>query len=370
MIHPSSFAIHVTYACPLTCASCCFSSGPKVKDSLSMECITETIKNIDASLFKMIAFTGGEPFLLGKNLDLAVNMAHSKGLVTRVVTSAYWAKQVQATERRLSELRDAGLDELSISWDDFHEEQSSTRVTFDQIYNAYWAAKRLGLTVAVNIVQAENSRWDAKRVRAELGIDSESNDIVVESPLNITGRAENELTDVGLRSERFLGPCPYVLSGPTLSAKKKLLACCGVIPHTDELVLDDNYEPSRLSISIASGLSSPLLNWLYIRGPYAILEWLSDKYGVAIPRKNSIGGNCEACRLLFHTNQYKELISQAVDIKKSEIAGEIAILNALGFFDEGAEKSVMEIWQNGIPLIDSAILHDTGKPRDIKEGNL
>lgn len=369
MIRPSSFAIHVTYTCPLTCASCCFSSGPKVKDSLPIEVILETIQNIDASLFRMVAFTGGEPFLLGKNLDFAINKAHNNGLVTRVVTSAYWAKQMEATEIRLMELRDAGLDELSISWDDFHEEQSSTKVTFDQIYNAYWAAKKLGLTVAVNIVQAENSRWNAKRVRAELGVDSESNDIVVESPLNITGRAENELTDAGLRAERFLGPCPYVLSGPTLSARKKLLACCGVIPQTDELVLDGDYEPSRLPISIAAGLASPLLNWLYIRGPYAILEWLSNNYGVAIPDKDCVGGNCEACHLLFHTDKYRELIGQAVDMKASEIGGELAVLNALGFFDKGAENSLMGIWQDGTPLIDSAILPDTGKARDIYEKN-
>lgn len=359
MIRPSSFAIHVTYACPLTCASCCFSSGPKVKNSLSIDVILATILNIDASSFNMVAFTGGEPFLLGNNLDLAVNAAHNKGLVTRVVTSAYWAKHADATETRLRELQEAGLNELSISWDDFHEEQSSTRVTFEQIHNAYWAAKNMGMTVAVNIVQAENSRWNAKRVRSELGIHPESADIVVESPLNITGRAEEALINTQPRAEKFLGPCPYVLSGPTLSAKKKLLACCGVIPHTDELVLDDDYDPSHLSASIASGLKSPILNWLYIRGPYAILEWLAFNYGVSIPEKDSIGGNCEACRLLFHTKQYKELVSQAANEKAAEIGGGLAILSALGFFEKGAEKSLMGMWQDGGAFIDTTLMNDT-----------
>jgi len=304
----------------------------------------------------MVAFTGGEPFLLGNRLDDIVKEAHVRGLVTRIVTSAYWAKHSSIAEKRLAGLREAGLDELSISWDDFHEEQKTANVTFEYVFNAFWAAKRLGLTAAVNIVQAANSRWTAERVRKELGIDSESEDVIVESPLNLTGRAETALADAGLRPQRIVGPCPYVLTGPTLSAKKKLLACCGVIQHTNKLVLDDDFKPENLAAAIKSGLESPLLNWLYLRGPYAILEWMSNRYGISIPKKEDVGGNCEACRLLFHKAEYSKKVSDAIAEKADEIGSELAVLAALGFLENGAGRggSVMGIWIDGSAFLDNA----------------
>jgi hypothetical protein len=356
MIQPSSFAIHVTYTCPLTCAHCCFSSGPKVRDSLPLELIGDAIRALDASTIKVVAFTGGEPFLLGNRLDTIVNEAHARGFVTRVVTSAYWARDPSFAQERLTRLHRAGLNELSISWDDFHEEQRTAKVTFEHVFNAFWAAKDLGLTAAVNIVQSANSRWTAERVRTELGLDPESSEVVLESPLNLTGRAETELADAGLRPQRYVGPCPYVITGPTLSAKGKLLACCGVIPHTDALVLDDDFRPENMAAAIKAGTESVLLNWLHLRGPYAILEWISERYQIPIPPKSDVGGNCEACQLLFHTKEYAERVHAAVIEKADDISGELSVLKALGFFETGAEKSIMRLWQDGSTIVDNAPL--------------
>lgn len=354
MIEPSSFAIHVTYTCPLTCAHCCFSSGPKHKASLPVEMIHDTIRVLDPATIKMVAFTGGEPFLLGNRLDTIVREAHGRGFITRIVTSAYWAKHASVAQKRLTDLHQAGLNELSISWDDFHEEQDSAPVTFECVFNAFWAAKRLGLKSAVNIVQAASSRWTAGRVRKELGVDPESQEVIVESPLNLTGRAETVLANAGLRPQRIVGPCPYVLTGPTLSATGKLLACCGVIQHTNELVLDDNFRPENLETAIKTGMESPLLNWLYLRGPYAILKWISTRYGISIPQKSDVGGNCEACRLLFHDKRYSDKIKDAVTEKADEISGELAVLKALGFLETGTEKAIMSLWLNGSAFLDNA----------------
>lgn len=305
----------------------------------------------------MVAFTGGEPFLLGKHLDSIVKEVHQKQMVTRIVTSAYWAKHAAVAEERLTALRSAGLDELSISWDDFHEDQTSTPVSFENVFNAFWAAKRLGITAAVNIVQGAKSRWTAERVRNELCVSPESKEIIVESPLNITGRAEALLADTGLRPQRILGPCPYVLTGPTLSAGKKLLACCGVIQYTGELVLDDDFTPENLAATIEKGMKSPILNWLYLRGPYAILEWISKRYCMTIPTKEEIGGNCEACRLLFHTREFRERIYEATVERADEISGELAVLNALGYLESAG--SILNLWLDGSTVLDNAQIQKT-----------
>ena len=232
-LRPHSFAIHVTYTCPLTCAHCCFNSSPSNRDRLPLEVVLSTIRRLDVTDIKMMAFTGGEPFLLGKDLCVAIKLANSRGLITRVVTSAFFGKRQEDAKKILADVADAGLDELSISWDDYHEQF----VSFECVYNVFHTATELGLRPAISIVQGASSRWTAERVRAELGLSAECEQVICEAPLNKTGRAEKELREAGLRASRSIGPCPYVMTGPTLSAKNKLLACCR--SHSKHRCTDD-----------------------------------------------------------------------------------------------------------------------------------
>jgi hypothetical protein len=337
MITPLSFAVHVTYTCPLSCAHCCFSSSPRNRDRLPVDHILRTLEHLDRDTIKLVAFTGGEPFLLGDKLVEVVGKAHELGFTTRVVTSAFWAKTEQSAQRRLAKLLSVGLNELSISWDDFHEQF----VAFACVYNAFWAAKEMGITVAVNTVQGENPKWTAARVRAELNVDSSSVHVFCEAPLNLTGRAKSELQGAGFKKGRQLGPCPYVLTGPTLSAKNKLLACCGVIPDTEQLVLDADFRPENLDAAIEKGLKSPLLNWIHLRGPYAVMAWISKRYGVPIPTESEVGGNCEACHHLFSTKGISERIEDAVGEKLLEIEGELCLLESLAL-DRPTE--ILKLW--------------------------
>lgn len=354
MIVPTSFAIHVTYTCPLTCASCCFSSGPTNKDKLSIATIHDTIEALNPDHIKMIAFTGGEPFLLGKDLDSVVRAANSRGFRTRIVTSAYWAKYKSLATLRMTELKACGLDELSVSWDDFHEEQESIKVTFKHVANAFFACREVGVTCAVNVVQGRTSRWTAARVRDELGLPLDSNEVVVESPLNLTGRAEAELTNLGPRNLRTLGPCPYVVSGPTLSAKGKLLACCGVIQECEPLVLDHQYSPSTVQERIEGARSSPLLNAIYMRGPYEILKWVAEATDNEVPSPSEVGGNCEACRILFHDQRFAPHVDSVIQERAERIAGEASVLSAIGLLADAeiGARGVLSLWVDRSALMD------------------
>jgi hypothetical protein len=342
MISINSFAIHVTYTCPLECAHCCFSSSPRNKDSLPIATILESIKSFSGSTVKMIAFTGGEPFLLGSKLDDVVRAAKSIGVTTRVVSSCHWAVTPHIALKKLRSLSDCGLDELSISWDDFHEKF----VSFQNIKNAFDAAKSLNITVAISIVQAEHSKWTASGVRDALGLPPDSENVVVESPINLTGRAERELSDAGLRPERVIGPCPYVITGPTLSAKGKLLACCGVIPQTEELIIDHNPTADSIQNSIESARRSVLLNWLHLRGPYAIMKWIGDHYNVDVPPEESIGGNCEACKRLFESENYQKHLPAALCEQTDTISSELFLLEQTGLLDP---KILFGLWRGNKP---------------------
>jgi hypothetical protein len=325
MIQPTHFAIHVTYTCPLTCAHCCFSSSPERTESLAIDHIMETIQALDTSTIQVVGFTGGEPFLLGKKLNDIVRAASNRGFATRIITSAYFGKHDFIVQRKLTELRDSGLNELTISWDEYHEKF----VPFEYVYSVFWAAKRLGLTVAVHMVKGKNSVWTKDKMIVELGIKMPGEEII-ESDLNLTGRAEIELAhDALFEGPGVLTPCPYVLTGPTLSAKNKLLACCGVIPEADLLVLDHDFKPENLADRLQDASNNPLLNWIHQYGPHDVLQWISSRHNIAIP--NNINGNCEACRILFHTPEIACHIQNAVQERGPSIMNEVAILSELAW---------------------------------------
>jgi hypothetical protein len=304
---------------------------------------------------QMVAFTGGEPFLLGENLIAAVQRATQRGFVTRIVTSAYFGDNRDAAEVRLRAMKNAGLRELSISWDDFHEEF----VSFAAVRNVFEIARRLDILVAINVVQSARSKWNATRVRKELGLSHNDPSVICESPLNRTGRADEELRDHELSPERSLGPCPYVLTGPTLSANGDLLACCGVIPNDARLTIARSAQAGELAQNIERAGGSVLLNWLYLRGPYDIVSFIGRRFDIEVPAKEAIGGNCEACAILFGEKEIASRIDEALALKADEIAGELSVLDALNWLDPG---SVLSMWYKP-GLIDTRQLHQSSIER-------
>ena len=126
-----------------------------------------------------------------------------------------------------------------------------------------------------------------------------------------------------------------------MSAKGKLLACCGVIPNTEALIIDDDYRPENLAKAIERSQQSPLLNWLFLRGPYSIIEFIGGAFSTQVPERESIGGNCEACKILFETAEISNHLESAVSLKAAEIAGELGVLAAL---ELTSPKDVMTLW--------------------------
>jgi len=340
-IAPTNVAFHVMYACPLSCAHCCFASSPDRSESLQVQHVKHLMSELaDAKdhddffgKLRTIVFTGGEPFLLGKGLVELVSTATSLGFKTQVVTSGYWAKSDVGSARRLSKLKDAGLGGLTLSWDDYHAEFVDASVA----RRAYQAAKRGGVPVTVASVVTEDCYWTGSTINSFFSLGDGDEVRVLESELNLTGRAAEVLRGSPVRSDRYLGPCSYVITGPAVNANGNLLACCGAVPELDQLVAKRSVaDVGGIAQALKDVTQSALFQWIYLKGPYDILRWMSERYGVATPSEGDVHGNCEACYILFNSEELRPLIEHAVRERASEIAGELNFLDALGWLS--AEK--------------------------------
>lgn len=330
-VQPSSLALHVTYTCPLTCKHCCFKSSPSNKDRLDYDLLAQTIEALDTSKYRLVAFTGGEPMLLGSKLVDLVSLANRRGFKTRVVSSVHFAVRDSIAHARLAALRKAGLNELSISWDDYHEEF----VSFENVRRAVRIGLELGIGVAISATEDQSSKWNSARIRSELGPLADALLTICDSPLNKTGRAEIDLREKEKLATSHLGPCPYVLTGPTLSAKGKLLACCGVVPEIPSLVIDPHFEPSHLDGAMEKAQRSVLLNWLYVHGPFHLMKTIAAENDLPEPSSLDVAGNCEACQKVLTDPTYTRFLPDTLSANADSVAGSLHALDALGLLQDG-----------------------------------
>ena len=105
---------------------------------------------------EITVFTGEELTL--KLLKEGIKYAADGGFIVKLVTNAWWAS---SRERALTFLKELGLKELNVSYDDFH----SAFIQGRNIVNAVKAALRLGLKVAVAIIVHKYSKINKNYVR-------------------------------------------------------------------------------------------------------------------------------------------------------------------------------------------------------------
>ncbi|MBS7456609.1 pyrroloquinoline quinone biosynthesis protein PqqE [Coralloluteibacterium stylophorae] len=140
----------LTYQCPLHCAFC---YNPvdfaRVEDELSTEDWLRVLRQGRELGAVQCGFSGGEP-LQRRDLETLVAEAHRLGYYTNLITSG-----IGLNERRIADLKAAGLDHIQLSFQDSTREVndflSSTR-TFDLKRKAAALIKQHGYEMVLNCV--------------------------------------------------------------------------------------------------------------------------------------------------------------------------------------------------------------------------
>lgn len=307
VVTPAVATVIASYNCSAACENCCFESRPGLKQRLSLDEMKRFISEANNfATMRLIVFSGGECFLLGKDLDEAVKHAASLGLQTRCVTNSYWASTKQKALARLQTLKDAGLCELNISTGDNHQRF----VSEECVINGAEAAVDLGL-VTVIVVEIQRERRVTKeqlvksaRIAALLDRpDADRSFRIIESPW-MPSRFERNVPQARTRlvnrtNVQLRRGCDSVLA--TLVATpyaNKVGVCCGLsreqIPE-----LNIRWSPGETLTQMYDRSCSDFIKiWLYVEGPERIVAWAAS-IDRSIDWEDRYAHRCHACLALY-----------------------------------------------------------------------
>lgn len=226
---PNSLSISLTYKCNFLCGHCSVESGPHRSEVLPRGLMVKAIEeSVEVSSIRLVAFTGGEPTLFMGQLLEGIGLAHGRGFLTRLVTNAWWARTYEKAKEVVDRFREAGLDELNISYDRFHEPWLAMHGGFNNVINAAKAAREAGITVVVAVLKLlDGPQPEYGTVRARLAEAGLEDVMVMQDAPAVLGRAASlpkdsipvyELPEVGC-----------INSGSTLTVLPTgdVTYCCG-----------------------------------------------------------------------------------------------------------------------------------------------
>lgn len=309
---PHTIAFITTHRCTATCDHCCFACSPSTRDSIPVERIRTYIHQA-AGLhsIKVVVFTGGECFLLGRNLDSLVREAADLKMVTRFVSNAYWAPSREMARRRLEQLQKCGLREANYSTG----EQHARFVPPVYVRNAAIAAAELGLASLVAVDAFGESQFDFEAFVADAEfqkhIDAGTIVLKVSPWMRFKGKKRVSYTDNYLKKmeqHRSAGVgCATLLKVLAVNPAEELHACCGLtFEQIPEMRLGSLREHSIHDL-IKRAPDDFVKIWVYLQGPDAVLRY-ARKLDPSIPAARDQAHTCEVCRFIYRNKRVREVV--------------------------------------------------------------
>jgi len=314
-----------TYQCTSACKDCCFGSNPQIRGRLSQENVLKAISEAAKSGIRLLVFSGGECFLLGKDLDAAIAYATQLGMVSRCVTNGYWATHEEVARRRLEELQNAGLTEINFSTGDMHQQF----VPVERVINGCMSALALKMRCAVMVEIRKDRKFtqtnllsDARLNRILKGSVESSLFSVVESPWmpSEPGSVVDQDANLLVNATNVIARdrCTSVVSTFVLDPYGQVGACCGLTRHRIPEMMLGSIEEHSLSSLIDSAINDFLKIWIYVEGPEKIIAWAAGK-DPSIEWKDRYAHVCHACLALYQDQKVKQVIRDFHEEKIADV---------------------------------------------------
>ena len=325
----STLVFSVTRKCVAECDFCGVKCSPKIDERLSLNLMTAVMDEVCMfGTTPSVVFTGGEPFLFKHDLLKAVRHAHDLGFGVRIVTSGFWATSLAKATEVLTEFKEAGLNEINFSVDDFHEEY----IPLAYVKNGHDAAARVKMPVLLAHKALASSKitveYLEKYFKHKFTVYDENKKNHRDSYLIRTSGVIPIGKNCDKVKEKELNYCYYplgymyrcdsVLDDLVISARGTLQVCCG-IPTNEIPELDfGSVEKYGVATLIKEANDDFITNWLVMEGPYGLKEYVEKKDKTISFRKKYIN-NCHLCWDVLTHPKAREIISSVDDSKIKEI---------------------------------------------------
>lgn len=331
VLEPNTVTILPTNKCTAACRHCSMNAGPDRNDTLSWEKLEKILLQLFAETkLNVLVFSGGESTLLGEDLLKALRLCRQHGVITRLVTNAFWATSPAAAEAKLRELRKAGLNELNISTDDYH----LPYISLQKVRYAFDAARKFDfLSVVLCNAYGPESWLTPDRINEEFGNGKDmqtrydangmskyyerregqtlvllSNGVSMQLGRGLQGLEEHEvlqtprdqLYDVG----DTIGGCPWAVRSAAVSAKGHLVSCCGFEVEDNQILDYGDLAEHSLKELLDRADNDLITNMIATIGPVKLMQLLLEiaPDEVSFPR-SSYRGYCEVCEDLVGIKQ-------------------------------------------------------------------
>lgn len=327
---PNTLALITTHMCTAACDQCCFACSPTAPGRMTAEEIRKYVRDAMIAFdgLRLVVFTGGECFLLGRDLAAAVAFCKANGLATRCVTNGYWATSARGVEHHLVPLLEAGLTELNLSTGDEHQRY----VPWERVRRAAIAAASAGITVLISIESHRECRF---------GLDDAHRDPVLTEFMQQSPHASNLLIfasnwcnfDQHLasareeRQKRSTG-CSEIFSSVVVDTSGRTLACCGLQAHRiPEFELSATATATAMKSGYAAQCGDFAKLWLWLDGPATMAQAVASAQG--LPPMSTDEHRCLVCRHLFEDPELRDGLRKTYASRVPDVLFRLAVRERL-----------------------------------------
>ncbi len=312
LIAPHTLSVITTYKCTAACEHCCFGCDSEETESIPPENIRKYIQQAtEIPSIKVVVFTGGECFMLGKELDNCVKCATDLGFMTRFVSNGYWATSREAARRRLEKLVACGLREANFSTGEQHAEY----VRPEYVRNGAIAAAELGLTTLIMVEAFGESKFDFDAFTNDPDFQRhiQSGTIVLKiSPwMKFHGPHKITYTPTYLaqmENNRNMGTgCPTALKVLAVMPSEHLCLCCGLTLHQIPEMWVGSLRQKTIKEILAGVRDDFIKIWIHLYGPDAILRY-AQKLDPSIKGPHQQAHTCDVCRFVYRDERIMRLV--------------------------------------------------------------
>lgn len=345
VLESHTLTVLATDTCTAKCAHCSMNSSPTRRGKLDAEQVCSYVDQAaDGTDIKTVVFAGGEPLLLGDDLFTSLSHIRSRGLSSRIVTNAYWANSEKRAEEITRKLREAGLDEINISIDDFH----LPFIAPQNVKRAFDAAIKLDFAAVIIVhCMGPNTKFNDAELDELLGVslpriynEAGESDLraalrasaarpyvaVANNSLQFIGRGVVELRPEDVKFDarwdtrsRELGGCRYAVRSAAVSPSGRLLTCCGFeVAGNEVLDLGDLHEHSMTEL-LDKADNDLLLNLIALDGPYKIMDFLKESVP-DLPFRERYSSFCELCQHIVTEPVIRQSLYDIMPRRAPEIA--------------------------------------------------